>query len=117
MEDRTCTHCGRPLTGRADQRYCSTRCRVASKRERDNPRPKVRRRPLSDDARGVGRDLDRLTQRIERIVADDRLSRESARDSVSFMLYWELQRSAEAITGLLDRLDSPEEIGSRSSDS
>ncbi len=29
---RTCDRCGQPFTGRADARYCSTRCRVAAHR-------------------------------------------------------------------------------------
>ena len=116
MDDRTCTHCGRPVTGRADQRYCSARCRVAAKRKRDDPQAKVRRRPLEDDARGLSIDLRRLTRRLERLAEDDRLDRRGARDSVSFQLYGELQRSAETITGLLGRLDSPTEIDRRQSD-
>jgi hypothetical protein len=32
---RVCEHCGRPVTGRADRRTCSTACRVALKREHD----------------------------------------------------------------------------------
>lgn len=117
MDDRTCTHCGRQLTGRADQRYCSARCRVAAKRDRDTPRVKVRRRPLTDDARDVMLDLDKVMRRLEGIAEDDRINRKGARDDVSFMLYGALQRSAETIAGMLDRLDSPADINRRSSDS
>lgn len=31
----TCEHCGCRFLGRADARYCSDRCRVASARKRD----------------------------------------------------------------------------------
>ena len=36
--DRTCQHCDQPFTGRADARYCSTRCRVAAHRAKRCPR-------------------------------------------------------------------------------
>lgn len=34
---RTCQHCEQPFTGRADARYCSTRCRVAAHRAKSPP--------------------------------------------------------------------------------
>lgn len=52
MENRTCPRCDRPLTGRADQRYCSARCRVAANREsKRTEQPKRRRPPLRDKLR------------------------------------------------------------------
>lgn len=39
--DRTCTHCGEPFTGRADARYCGTRCRVAAHRAKPRPLARV----------------------------------------------------------------------------
>lgn len=35
-EARPCERCGEPMTGRADRRYCSTRCRVAAHRTEGN---------------------------------------------------------------------------------
>lgn len=110
MDPRTCTHCGRQLTGRADQRYCSPRCRVAAKRERDDPRANVRRRPLVDDARAVSLDLDKVTTRLERIAGDDRFKRKRARDEVSFKLYGTLERSIASAQQVLDQLEHPRNI-------
>jgi hypothetical protein len=33
-DSRTCPVCGNPVGGRADARYCSTRCRVTASRQR-----------------------------------------------------------------------------------
>ncbi|MCK1801477.1 hypothetical protein MTQ12_00180 [Brevibacterium sp. R8603A2] len=33
QNERPCAHCGELMTGRADRRYCSSRCRVAAHRE------------------------------------------------------------------------------------
>lgn len=30
--ERPCGHCGRPMDGRADQKYCSATCRIAARR-------------------------------------------------------------------------------------
>lgn len=73
----TCDRCGRAFTAkRSDARFCSGRCRTDAYRDRNAPdRPKRRRRPLTDDMRAAGLDLDRSVARWSRIVNDDRMPR------------------------------------------
>ena len=47
----SCAICGKPLHGRADQRYCSHPCRQAAHRRRTSP--PIQPPPLPDARRGV----------------------------------------------------------------
>jgi hypothetical protein len=40
MESKECTYCGEPFTGRANQKYCSIRCKSAINNERTAERDK-----------------------------------------------------------------------------
>lgn len=79
MNDRTCSRCGRQLTGRADQRYCSARCRVAANREAKEPARKKRPRPpLSQTVRDRALDVFRDVQGLKDLMRDDRYPRNRA---------------------------------------
>ena len=59
------------------KKYCSERCRLASRRSREGNGPGAsgrKRRPLPDAARGAAWSLRKDIERIERIVADDRFT-------------------------------------------
>lgn len=73
----SCNECGRTYTAsRSDSRYCSNKCRTAAHRQRTNPDQRNRpRTPLRQQSSRAGLDLHRLAARVERILDDDRLSR------------------------------------------
>lgn len=103
MEDRTCLNCGRPLTGRADQRYCSARCRVAANRDaKCSSAPKRRRRPLWETLRSSSGDVFRAMGRLTDITRDDRYwrSRDEMNPQIRNSLLHVLRQAARELRTL-----------------
>jgi hypothetical protein len=67
--------------------------------------PQRPRRPLPDAARDAGWNLRKDTERIERILADDRFS--IYKQQVTTQLRGHLEYAAEVCQDLLSRLDNP----------
>lgn len=124
----TCDTCGKSFdAARADARYCSGRCRTLAYRKRQGETAPARpRRPLPDAFRDAALDLDRITGRLQRLVADDRFKRNRskleghrralvrARDAIDAMLNdWPISsmRTPSASAGYVRSL--PERIRER----
>ena len=71
-------------------------------RPKPNP-PKPRRRPITDQARDAGWDLRKVTDRLERIIADDRYPRN--KEEVATYLRGHLLHTVEVCQDLLDQLN------------
>lgn len=73
-----CDTCGEQFTAaRGDARYCSGRCRTIAYRKRNNLEPAQprRRRPLPEAFHDTAWDIFKKSERLERLVADDRFAR------------------------------------------
>jgi hypothetical protein len=73
--------------------YCSGRCRQTAARRRRRAPVRVSRRPLPDFAYDAGQQLRKAVERIERIMADDRLR--ANKEQVAVQLGGHLSYAAE----------------------
>ncbi|MGD7707003.1 hypothetical protein [Microlunatus sp. Y2014] len=73
--DLACDVCGSAFTGRTDARYCSGRCRTMGYRRRHSKGKPMRRIPLPDAFFHANYDLQKIAERLGRLVADDRFPR------------------------------------------
>lgn len=75
---------------------------------RPTPMPSTdRRRPLTDTARDLGFDLRKMSDRLERLCADDRFGRN--KDQVAPLLRSHLENAVEVCQDLLGRINQQEE--------
>lgn len=101
-----CDTCGQEFApARSDARYCSGKCRTEAYRvRRDGDRPKRKRAPLTDAFWRATYDLQKVTERIERLSEDDRLPRNRATLSAR---YSDLVRARDAIEQAMERIGEP----------
>ena len=73
-----CNVCGKGFAAkRSDALFCSPRCRTEAHRRREDPSRTLpaRRGRLSDDFRRRALDAYKVTEKLERLIEDDRFAR------------------------------------------
>ncbi|MGB3302652.1 MAG: helix-turn-helix domain-containing protein [Gordonia sp. (in: high G+C Gram-positive bacteria)] len=78
----------------------------ASRRQEQSTKPK--RRPITDQARDAGWELHKITERIQRIAADDRF--ESSKEKVTPQLRGHLTNAIESLQAVLDHINNSQGV-------
>lgn len=92
-----CNTCGGAFNAkRSDARYCSPKCRTSAHRAAHNVTTRPRkRRALTESARDLGWDMEKIVRRIERVREDDRFTRNA--DTIALLTSSHVRRLREAL--------------------
>lgn len=100
-----CNVCGKDFEAtRSDARFCSPRCRTESHRRQKDPSrgAPAHRRALSDDFRKRAMNAYMATEKLERLLDDDRLPR--ARETLAQSFGPEVRRALASMQRVADAL-------------